>query len=197
MSRGTQFIVFALWVLGLGAGFAVLARHQFTPGAPALEISAWPSHTQVQRAQGAAHMVLFAHPKCPCTRSSLTQLEHLAQANADLVVDVVFVATPLAEAQSTDAWARAASMPGVRVQADVDATEAERFGAMTSGEAMLFDASGRLRVGGGLTASRGHEGTGAAVAAMTAVLHGEDAPVLSHFPVFGCSLRRGSQLSRR
>ncbi len=70
---------------------------------------------------------------------------------------------------------------------DVDGHEAQRFHAHTSGETLLYNASGKLLFQGGITGRRGHEGDNAGRAACLSLLTSERAP-LSHAPVFGCAL---------
>ncbi|HUR59158.1 MAG TPA: hypothetical protein VM029_15690, partial [Opitutaceae bacterium] len=95
----------------------------------------------------------------------------------------------------TDLWRRAAAIPGVKVLTDVDGRAAARFGAVTSGQALLFDTAGRLLFSGGITGARGHQGDNAGRRAVVARVFGrETAP--AHTPVFGCSLVNESNDSK-
>ncbi len=93
---------------------------------------------------------------------------------------------------------RAACIPGVSVLADPDGVEARRFGALTSGDAFLYDAGGRLVFRGGITPSRGHQGESAGRSAIEAFLKG-GRPRTATAPVFGCPIRsqHGAQLEER
>ena len=51
-------------------------------------------------------------------------------------------------------WASAAAIPGARVVADEDSTQAAAFGAFVSGQTLAYDARGRLAFSGGVTAAR-------------------------------------------
>jgi hypothetical protein len=82
----------------------------------------------------------------------------------------------------------AVAIPGISVVADPDGATAEKFGSKTSGEVLLYDATGRLRFHGGITAARGHEGDGLGKATVTSILRGESTTVTSS-PVFGCVIR--------
>lgn len=80
-----------------------------------------------------------------------------------------------------------ARLPSVRVTHDVRAEIARDFGALTSGHALLYDASGALRASGGLTPARGHVGdTDVTRAALALALAGETLAAAA--PVYGCSL---------
>jgi hypothetical protein len=75
----------------------------------------------------------------------------------------------------------------VTVLDDVDGTEARRFGALTSGQVVVYDADGRLRFSGGITPARGHAGDNAGRSAIIALLEGASSASVET-PVFGCSL---------
>jgi hypothetical protein len=45
--------------------------------------------------------------------------------------------------------------PAQRARADAEGVEMHRFGALTSGQTLVYDAAGRLLFSGGITASRG------------------------------------------
>jgi hypothetical protein len=52
---------------------------------------------------------------------------------------------------------------------------------------ILYDAAGRLRFSGGITAARGHAGDNLGRSAIVELLEG-DSPTATATPVFGCSL---------
>ena len=113
----------------------------------------------------------------------------MAHAGSRLTAYVVVMRMPpgLGEGAERDLSARAAAIPGVRVVRDEHGDEAARFGAETSGVALLYDARQRLQFHGGLTSARGHEGDNAGRAAVLSLVNATgDAP--GQTPVFGCSL---------
>jgi hypothetical protein len=57
--------------------------------------------------------------------------------------------------------------------------------------AILYGQQGQLLFYGGLTASRGHEGDSAGIAAIQAILDGRQ-PYVAHADVFGCPLESPS-----
>ena len=84
-------------------------------------------------------------------------------------------------------WKRAATIRGITVVADKDGRAAASFGALTSGQAVLYDESAQLVFSGGLTASRGHEGDNAGRTAIEQLVRSGRADRSSTF-VFGCAL---------
>jgi hypothetical protein len=91
--------------------------------------------------------------------------------------------------EHTDLWRRASEIPGVRVVLDEGGREARRFGAVVSGETILYDAGGRLLFHGGITPSRGHEGDSTGKARVLALLEG-GATDRADAPTYGCELDR-------
>jgi hypothetical protein len=86
----------------------------------------------------------------------------------------------------SDTWRSALSIPGVAVAEDEDGIEANRFGAETSGSAVLYDATGKLLFSGGITGTRGERGANDGCRAILALL--EKAPAPKRTPVFGCPI---------
>ncbi len=74
---------------------------------------------------------------------------------------------------------------------DIQGREALRFGAATSGQTLLYDASGRLLFSGGITPARGHAGDNDGSDALLELLSGGSGRH-HQTPVFGCSLRDAS-----
>ena len=81
----------------------------------------------------------------------------------------------------------AGSIPGVHPMEDADGAESRRFGAATSGQALLYDSHGALLFNGGITASRGHSGGNYGRDAILSLLETGTAARRTS-PVFGCSL---------
>lgn len=166
-----------------------------TPGQPAEPPRLWPSGGPIERHQGEAILLLFAHPQCGCTSASLGELAILMAHAQGKLEAAVFFYRPTSEDSSwvrTDLWRTAAAIPGVHAFEDRDAQMAKRFGVFTSGEALLYSAKGQLLFEGGITAYRGHSGDNAGRTAITKLVRGvipsaSSVPVTT--PVFGCSLR--------
>jgi len=74
-TAGTAGLVWTLWGTAVIAGFLALAGYEATPGATSPPPLEWPASTAIPRASnGLATLLLFAHPKCPCTRATLKEL---------------------------------------------------------------------------------------------------------------------------
>jgi hypothetical protein len=84
-------------------------------------------------------------------------------------------------------WGTASALPNVTVLRDDDGVEAARFGAVTSGQTLLYDANGELIFSGGITGARGHAGDNAGRRALIALLEHKE-PFHRLTSVFGCSL---------
>lgn len=185
----------ALWIPAVYYGGRILLTYSTTPGRPAEPLREWPTSTSVERNSHHYTLLLFAHPQCSCTKASLGELALLMAHSGGQLDATVFFYLPAGEASSwarTDLWQTASAIPGVRTFEDRDGRMAQRFGAFTSGQTLLYSPGGRLLFHGGITAFRGHSGDNAGRSAITALARGEIPPG-SLLPivtkVFGCSLR--------
>ena len=181
----------AVWVVALFLAYRSLLAHDYQAGADANAPAKWPADSKVERTSGQPAIVVFAHPKCPCTRATIEELAQLmAHAHGRASATVVFVRPEgfAADWEKTDLWRSAARIPGVSVLSDPDGVEAAKFGALASGQTMAYDAQGALRFSGGITAFRGHAGDNAGQSAIASlVMTGKAA--IDHTSVFGCSLK--------
>lgn len=184
-----------LWVPAVAYGIGALWRYSTTPGRPASPPLHWPAHVSTEPAKDRATLLIFAHPKCPCSEATVGELA-LIMAHAQDKVDArIFFYAPSSESTEwvhTDLWNAGKAIPGVQVFEDRDATLAREFGVLTSGQSLLYGVDGRLLFEGGITAFRGHSGDNAGRSAILAILQGlktafDRGPVKT--PVFGCSLQ--------
>lgn len=183
-------LVLAAWCVAVAAGGHIVLRYSGASG-PMAATASWPARTSLKLEKDRATLLLFVHPHCPCTRATASEFERLLawSPRGSVAATVVYYQPRGRDA----AWSRSAmirrfeELPGVRVVRDVDAKEAERFGAGTSGTAMLYGPDGSLRFAGGITPGRGHEGDSEGGDAIAAVLRDRKASV-ERAPVFGCGL---------
>jgi hypothetical protein len=181
-----------LWLATAAVCLAMLWRAENTPGIRMPVPAHWPLASHIPAAPGIATLLMFAHPRCPCTRASVGELEKLiAQCNGRVRAHVIFYKPPGAPDNwaHTDLWKSAAAIPGVEVQCDKQGSEAALFGARTSGFIVLYDQFGNLRFSGGITSERGHSGDNEGRSAVVAILDGQ-LPRRIATPVFGCSFSR-------
>lgn len=179
-----------VWIAAVGIGMKVLLDYQSRPGRPASAPASWPASSRLPRTAGRPELVMIAHPRCPCTRATVSELSRLmARTQGRLDVSILFVIPRGFDRRwaHADLWYSAAEIPGVRLIEDPEGRVARRFGAYTSGQAILYDEVGRLRFAGGITPGRGHEGDNAGRDAIVSLVNHHTAE-LDETPVFGCPL---------
>jgi hypothetical protein len=149
------------WLAATGIAFGAMSAYASRPGSSAVAPTAWPTESRLARTNGRATLVMIAHTKCPCTRASFRELERLmARAGTRAEAFVVFVGPRESTSSGLlDLRDSARAIPGVRVVEDE--REAHLFGALTSGQVVLFDARSAQVFRGGITVARGHEGASA------------------------------------
>jgi hypothetical protein len=182
--------VAALWLVGTAFGLSRLWVYESSPGEGARERPAWPAAAAVARPPDRCTLLLFAHPRCPCTGASLAGLEAIVTAaRGRAAVYVFFFAPEGAPAgwERTRLWDAAAVLPGVTPLRDEGGRQARLFGARTSGQVLVYDCEGRLAYSGGITPARGHAGDSAGRDAVVALLNGSR-PEQTAAPVYGCPL---------
>jgi hypothetical protein len=195
MARAHIPIAVAVWSICVFLGLLVMLNFELTPAAiPALP-PIWPLSSQIHRDADLPTLLLFLHPRCPCSRATLSELEKLLATCPDQCsVRAIFVRPPgtIADWELTGLYRAAASIPGMSVCSDENGAEAARFGATTSGLALLYAPDGQLLFKGGLTASRGHEGDNPGRSALHQLLTGNE-PYCRASTVFGCPLSNPHQ----
>ncbi len=180
----------ALWLAVVIGGTFVMMRYANTPGKSGTAPTDWPTASTISRNQQHPTFVMFMHPHCPCSRASVEELSQLmahCQGRVDVHVFFLRPADMDLDWVHSDSWTAASRIPGVQLHCDDNAREARLFGAETSGDTELFDATGRLVFHGGITAARGHAGDNAGQTAVQAFVLDHTTPPRSA-PVFGCSL---------
>jgi len=191
MLHGSIALGTAAWLLVVGAGIAALGVYSNTVGRSGETPQRWPADCGLGRVEDRPALVLIAHPRCPCTRATLGELDKLlAQNRQPLQIHVLFVLPPgmAQDWVETDLWRTALQLPGVEVHRDLGGVSARRFGARTSGQVVLYARDGRLEFRGGITSSRGHAGDNSGSAAILAILGERPSAALLSTPVFGCAL---------
>ncbi len=151
------------WLVIVAAGNYFLHERASEPGEAADAPRTWPA-VAFGVAPDKLTLVLTAHPKCPCTRASLTELARLMTDAGGHIVAHVLVRRASADegyAGEAEMIASAAGVPGVLVHTDPGGKLSERFGAHTSGQALLYSAHGKLLFAGGITPERAHQGDSA------------------------------------
>jgi hypothetical protein len=178
------------WVAAVGLGMGLLYEYSLTPGEDAGAPERWPAGTRVELAPRVPTLVMVAHPRCPCTRASIAELARLmTRLEGRIAASVLFVTPPGVDDASsiTELWRSAKRIAGVRVIADPGGGEAERFGAKTSGQTILYAQDGRLLFRGGITAARAHEGDNVGSERIVSLVESSAAD-RSQSAVYGCPI---------
>jgi hypothetical protein len=197
LRRISTVVLGLLWLGGVGAGFTVLGQYETKRGEGAAVPSGWPAAATLERALDRPTLLVFVHPRCPCTSATIEELNRLLARSSDRVRAIVaFYSDP----SLGDTWvyspsyASAARIPGVILVEDPLGSSARLFGARTSGQACLYDRSGQLVFTGGITRARGHAGdSDGSRSVLALILGGGNA---ASAPVFGCSLLGSSEAER-
>lgn len=194
------------WLLALGGGLGAMHAYSARPGTGGHVIGSWPEGSAIERERAGPTVVLFVHPRCPCTRATMANLRSVWPGAEDgtRTTLVIVSSGPGAglqgaeqEGSEVEAWvARLGAAVDVRVMVDVAGEEARRFGVTTSGHVIVADADGRVRFSGGVTPGRGHEGACDALGKFESALAGEGAfeGGSERLTVFGCPIFGGAPL---
>ena len=180
----------ALWACGCAAGFTALMVYGNQPGLVGEQAEGFVLPAEFRTGGGGPTLVMYIHPKCPCTRASIRELERL---QADLLHPIQIVAffyepdgidADGGDAESwrdTDTCRSIARMPRTRTVPDPEGRVAAQAGVTTSGTVCLYDGEGRTVFVGGITPSRAHEGDSEGGLALRRLLNesNEDLEVLS------------------
>ncbi|WPJ95267.1 hypothetical protein SH580_17740 [Coraliomargarita algicola] len=178
-----------IWLFLVGIGIAWLWVYSQTPGGFGEVPDVWPESSSLELNGSHFQLLMFVHPQCPCSRSSLGELAVLMRhCSSDLSARVLFVSLAGQSSEWTHSglWHQAEGIPNVTVGLDRDGVEAACFGAETSGATLVYAGSGQLLFRGGITASRGHYGDNVGRLAIQQLVNGRDAE--RQTAVFGCLL---------
>ena len=189
---GRFFIVASvtLWAVIIGIGLSSMVRYEMIAGPSATTVPRWPADSSLLHRADRPTLVMAVHPRCPCSRASLQELRELVSRNPRGARVYVLFYTPKhagVDWTRADSWENAELIPGAVVIRDEEGIEAQRFGARTSGQVLLYDNGGRLAFSGGITAARGHAGSNEGTDSVESILSGK-IPARSTFPVYGCPL---------
>ncbi|TWT30026.1 thioredoxin domain-containing protein [Blastopirellula retiformator] len=183
------------WIVAICLVWWNMTAYSFQIDAEPTPIEVWPAVADIPLAADRPTVLLFLHPRCPCSVASLAELEQaIAATPSDLRPNVQVVATVPQEYDAswtdTKTMARSENLPGASVFVDVGGHESQKFGAASSGHVMAFAPSGELLYSGGVTHSRGHEGDNVGRASLVRVLSdaSDQSHVAAELPAFGCRL---------
>jgi hypothetical protein len=192
--KGLLGVGLAAWGGAVAVGMGAVWRHAERPGSAGPAPAAWPADAGVARATDRPALLVYFHPKCPCSQASAAELARvLAHVPGRFRVTALFV-VPTGEAPGWERgalWDTVGAIPEVNRMVDSGGEIAARFGAETSGYTLVFGADGERQFAGGITSARGHEGDNAGRSAIEALGLGGGAAAGGRTPVFGCALGNG------
>lgn len=170
---------FALWAVALSVGFHNAMRWDFTPG----QTAAAPASLNAK-----AHkpcLIVALHSQCPCSLATVENLTSLSpQERAQMQITLAFTGPDVKDSAIVK---KAAALPEAREEFLSETEILRKYGAKTSGQALFYDATGRLVFSGGLTDARGVPGDSAGMKALEAALRGK--ACVATTPVYGCALQ--------
>ena len=149
ISRGrlTLSLLAAVWLIAATAGLLLVADYDSKPGPSARPPQHWPSGVSLTPHRSKATVLMFLHPRCPCSRASLFELARLAHDERDTLEMQVVFAQPEEVAvdwSQSDLWESAVANRDFRVIIDQGGTLAREFRVQTSGQALVYDRAGVL-----------------------------------------------------
>jgi hypothetical protein len=168
----------ALWIYDAKPGEAAIPPHSI------------PIDSKNDPQNGMPLMLVFLHPHCPCSRTTVDQLQYLLHVNRGAVeCRVLFVIPPDTEPgwENGNLLRRASLIPGITVERDKAGTQAKHLAVTTSGQVLFYRRDRTLAFCGGITPSRGHAGDCIGSQAITQLLEKEDCPY-RQAPSYGCPL---------
>lgn len=190
VKRHLIHVAIGAWFVGVVGAFGFVWSYKTAPGPNTNAPARWPRASTIVPAPAKANLLMFVHPHCPCSRASIAELARLAVTIGDRALLHIVLVRPRGTDpgfEDTTLAERARAIGKARVVVDDQATEADRFGAQTSGATVLYTSAGELAFSGGLTTARGHEGEGPAHAQILRAIAGDRVQAATA-PTFGCEL---------
>ena len=178
------------WAFSIGLGILAMTSYETTPGELVEAPARWPEASTVVLTEDSLTLIMLAHPQCPCTKATISELERLlGQLDQKIKTYVIFIKPE----GTSEEWVKsslvagARAIPGVIVITDENGAEADRFHARTSGQTVLYDQKGELIFRGGITGARGQTGSNDGSRSIISLVNSQTA-ALNETPVFGCPL---------
>ncbi|WP_220498247.1 TlpA family protein disulfide reductase [Rhodopirellula sp. JC639] len=204
-SRPVLLMTFVALFAMAAIGFVQLTDYSSRPGksgqAPLRVTDVRLSDTSLADAfpaPGVPTLLVFYHPKCPCTVATVRVLERLQPRFRPKLRITAVAYCPgdqqdtWIESRTTTALSKLASS---QVVVDRGGKLCKRFGVFVSGQVLLYDGEGRLSFSGGITPYRGHEGDSPSSLDLLKRINTSHDDCGS-WPVFGCSMLSDSERQR-
>jgi hypothetical protein len=168
----------------------LLCAYASSPGDRGAPSGRWPSGSGLQLDDRRLTLLMFLHPRCPCSRASLAEMGAILDRCSDRVSARAVIFQPRRDREGwlpADLKASLAEIPSLGLCLDPGGDEGRRFGVETSGHVLLYDPRGDMIFSGGITSARGERGDNLGRAALLGRIMSTrgDKPAS---PVFGCPL---------
>lgn len=195
VSKLIRIVIPFAWATSVVVGLVVLIDYSSAPGdMPQLSdapLSAKATALPLGIDQSTA--VMFLHPQCPCSISSVREFGRLiSRVQDDTAVRFVIFEPEGGQPgwRETKLVRMATKLAGgtENVLFDRGGKTARECGVNVSGHLMVFSTNGDCLYSGGTTLSRGHEGDNAGANLALIALTNKDQNVLQCSPVYGCRL---------
>lgn len=177
------------WTILLVVGFLRMTDYSYSPGVPAIVSAKLPKNIFTTLDKNLPKLLVFLHPKCPCSKATLGELTNLIESNPNLAEVIVIFLKPDNESDEwvkTSLWEKASRISSIKLVM-MDDEEISQFGVITSGQTLLYNPRGNLIFSGGITVGRGHEGESIGRQAIQNYLQTGNTD-LHQTSVFGCLL---------
>src|SRR5947209_4253881 len=117
------FMVILVWTGTVSVGWSFLRNYESTPGQESSSPPHWPVQSSLHRNEGQPTLIVFAHPRCPCSRATLSEFALImARCQGKLQAEVVFY-KPVGSSSTWEQTALRGSaerISGVHVTLDLD-----------------------------------------------------------------------------
>ncbi|MEP3480482.1 MAG: hypothetical protein ABJZ55_14620 [Fuerstiella sp.] len=180
----------AAWGITVLGGVLAVTAYSNSPGAQQDTGDEWPADSTISLHSDLPTILLFVHPKCPCSLATVRELQRSLGNDSDAMSIQIGLYGP---EDRDDSWTDT-RLKKLAEQAFADSTfvdrngtEAKRFGAITSGHVLAFSPTGRCLFRGGVTSARGHEGDNLGLEALRQIVAGTPNSCTTT-PVFGCPI---------
>ncbi len=193
-NRKTVMIII-VWTVAVLYGLSLMAWYSNKAGKIGSAPQQLPDGTPVTIDNHHYQLLMFIHPRCPCTQSSVRELERLMSRGTEKISCTIFCFQPSDKNKgwsNTDITQSVKLIPNSNLIPDIDGEWIKIFKANTSGHVLLYHPNGQLLFSGGITAARGHEGDNSGKTFISDVVNAESYQNRKNYqcPVFGCPILR-------
>ncbi len=190
------------WVAGCVIASVAVMSYDFKPGRLGPRRTNWPEERAASdspalvRHPGTITVLAFLHPRCVCTRATVTQLVRTLDAHPGAELIVPIFTPPAMNPSEQAAWEAGeyvktlrTAFPQAQIVFDREGEHARQFGAYTSGTILVYDGQGKEMFRGGITNRRGGEQENPGLTQFASAVAGaRPATTGDPSPVFGCPL---------